>query len=344
MIASSFLARDIAKKCRGQKTVPLNNLILFCISAINIVGRFFGFFMTSWMVPRGDAPFAAGNQHTCDAQGFFVNMEYIFFVTAYTLLAALYWLIVERSWKEDFMKKTTIRLMFLMPPAILSIIFATIPLFYDQYNVAIVFCYVTPYPPGCDQNAEVDCIRGEAGRLFQTVAFGYTMACNIAIIVFMSMLVYSVYSQERKGDRYLTAGQRANRKNTIKAGWQGIRYICVFTISYIWTYIFMVWNVTEKKRGTGFAAIFYIHVIINPFVGFGNAFVYFKPRYNSYKDGNPDKTMVDGIYHVLNIHFDASWCRIGSCRCCVRSHNTAESALVSPLIEENNNDGEAQPV
>ena len=45
--------------------------------------------MTSWMVPRGDAPFAAGNQGTCDAQGFFVTFTFIYFVTAYTELAVL---------------------------------------------------------------------------------------------------------------------------------------------------------------------------------------------------------------------------------------------------------------
>ena len=134
--------------------------------------------------------------------------------------------------------------------------------------------------------------------MVQTLQFAYTMVCNVAIIVFISLLVYSVYSQERKGDRYLSAGQRINRKNTIKSAWQGVRYICVFTMAYIWVYVFMVWNVTGQPRGTAFFVLFYVHVILNPLVGFGNALVYFKPRYDSYKEQNPEKTRMDCICHV----------------------------------------------
>ena len=56
---------------------------------MDTLGTFFSWFMTSWMVPRGDAPFAAGNQGTCGAQGFFVTFTFIYFVTAYTELAVL---------------------------------------------------------------------------------------------------------------------------------------------------------------------------------------------------------------------------------------------------------------
>ena len=45
--------------------------------------------MKTWMVPRGQAPFAVGNQATCDAQGFFVTFHFIYFATAYTELALL---------------------------------------------------------------------------------------------------------------------------------------------------------------------------------------------------------------------------------------------------------------
>ena len=48
IIASSFLARDIITKWCSKKTVPLNNIILFRISEVSIIGKFFGWFMTSW--------------------------------------------------------------------------------------------------------------------------------------------------------------------------------------------------------------------------------------------------------------------------------------------------------
>lgn len=86
---STFLARDIINKWHKKHVVALNNIILFGISIVDILGTFFSWFMTSWMVPRGDAPFAAGNQGTCDAQGVFVTFTFIYFVTAYTELAVL---------------------------------------------------------------------------------------------------------------------------------------------------------------------------------------------------------------------------------------------------------------
>lgn len=47
MIASAFLARDIIKKWREKKIVPLNNGILLGISVVDIIGSFFSWFMTS---------------------------------------------------------------------------------------------------------------------------------------------------------------------------------------------------------------------------------------------------------------------------------------------------------
>ena len=48
IIASSFLARDIVSKWRKKKSMPLNNAVLLGISAVDIIGSFFGWFMTSW--------------------------------------------------------------------------------------------------------------------------------------------------------------------------------------------------------------------------------------------------------------------------------------------------------
>lgn len=124
-----------------------------------------------------------------------------------------------------------------------------------------------PYSPGCDLDPNVECTRGESARLVQTIQFGYTFACNFFIVTFIALLVHSVYSIERRGDAYLSAGQERNRKNTKETAWQGIRYIGGFTLAYLWTYIFMVWNITSRDRGVAFVVLFYVHVILNPLAG-----------------------------------------------------------------------------
>ena len=42
IIGSTFLARDIINKWRVKHVVALNNIILFGISIVNIIGTFFG--------------------------------------------------------------------------------------------------------------------------------------------------------------------------------------------------------------------------------------------------------------------------------------------------------------
>lgn len=89
IISSTFLARDILINRHEKKSLSLKNAMLLGISINDIIGCFFSYFMTTWMIPRGQAPFAAGNQATCNAQGFFVTYHFIYFVTAYTQLCIL---------------------------------------------------------------------------------------------------------------------------------------------------------------------------------------------------------------------------------------------------------------
>ena len=89
IISSTFLARDILINRYEKKSLSLKNAMLLGISINDIIGCFFSYFMTTWMIPLGEAPFAAGNQATCNAQGFFVTYHFIYFVTAYTQLCIL---------------------------------------------------------------------------------------------------------------------------------------------------------------------------------------------------------------------------------------------------------------
>ena len=122
------------------------------------------------------------------------NFSYLFLFNIQNLCATLSfadWLIVERSRKDNFMRQTKIRLVLLLPPVIISLVFAIVPLFYDMYNIVIVFCFLALYPPGCDYSFNGDCSRGEMARLAQTLQFAYTMACNVAIIIFMSLRLFT---------------------------------------------------------------------------------------------------------------------------------------------------------
>ena len=86
-IGSALVGRHIAKK--GLKEVSLTSHMLFRISIVDFICSFFVYFLSSWMAPRGTLPYAAGNQATCDVQGFMFVFELTYFATAYAELAAI---------------------------------------------------------------------------------------------------------------------------------------------------------------------------------------------------------------------------------------------------------------
>ena len=123
-------------------------------------------------------------------QGFFVTWHFIYFVTAYTALALLYWLIVKWNLSEEMMSRWKIQLVFGLPPILISLGFSLAPLFLEMYTIM-------PYPASCFFN-DTDCTRGGNARALQLTKNGYALICGLAIIVFMSLLVYEVYSQKRR--------------------------------------------------------------------------------------------------------------------------------------------------
>ena len=154
-------------------------------------------------------------------------------------MALLYWLIVKRGWSDD---RWSIKALFGVPPILISFVLSLIPIFTEMYNPARIHCFVNTYPAGCAVDGDAsDCLRGGHNtQLLQSLSFAYALACNLIIIVFMGLLVFVVYSQEKKGDKYLAKGQAKKRDNTIDTAWQGVRYTGAFTLAYLTVYIFMV--------------------------------------------------------------------------------------------------------
>ena len=88
------------------------------------------------------------------------------------------------------------------------------------------------------------------------------------------MLIWTVFSQERKHDKYLTPGQERRRVNTNKTIWQGIRYIGAFVLAYFSLYISTIYRMLKKAPATNL--LYYLLLIFPPLLGVFNAFVYFR--------------------------------------------------------------------
>ena len=177
-----------------------------------------------------------------------------------------------------------------------------------------------PYPAKCLLHTNIECTRGgDAAVWMQLAGFLYAMVCNFIIVIFMALLVYVVYSQEKQGDRYVTASEdgerRVSRTYTTKAAWQGVRYSGAFIVAYVWLYAFMGLNIPalihDEAPGDDyiggpihlkvFDTLFYFHCILTPLMGFFNALIYFRGKYTSFRGQHQDMSKMDCLCQVLKV-------------------------------------------
>ena len=309
MTASTLLARHIITK-KKWGDISLTNKILFCISIVDIISSFFVDFLSSWMAPREtpNSSFAAGTTGTCSAQGFISVFSLVYFATSYTALAVLYWLVVNRGWTKNQMEQRRIRFSFLLPQLVVALCAALSPLFFGAYNYGFILqkCFLNYYPEDCyEENKE--CTRGSVVgvNIAQNIIFGYMLLGNIIVVLFMGLLICSVYRQEKKADRYLLKGQERNRKNTYSTAWQGVRFSAAYLVPYMMFYVFFFYDLLHPD-GTqisepGALVVLYYVVIMMPLLGVFNASVYFYPRYATQRQKNSEKSRMACLCDVLGI-------------------------------------------
>ncbi|KAL7527032.1 hypothetical protein ACHAWF_002008 [Thalassiosira exigua] len=306
MVASTFIVRDVALRWRSsRRSVPLTSAVVGCISVADWLYAFFGAFLSTWMAPSDSGHYlASGNARTCAAQGFIVTLTVGASMSYYAALMLLYWLIVRFRWTDGDMGGLGLQLSFTLPPFIIALCVAIPPLFLGggMYNDSGIFaCFLAPYPLDCEDNPEVDCVRGEGAWEYWEGFWLYNLVCNVIIVASVCLLICTVLKQERTTDKYLVKGQKKMRESTMATFWQGMRYMGAFMLSYLSLYIFSFYRL---RRLVPPAPFVYIHLVLIPLLGFFNSFVYFHPSYKKYRERNPGEGWIRGLAHVLHIDLD----------------------------------------
>ena len=145
ILGSMFIIYDTTKSREQRKKV--NKQLLLGLSIFDILGAW-GYAFTTFPIPEdheyGPIYGAKGNEATCTAQGFFIQLGTI---SAYmnVSLAVYYYLVIKQGWDESRLKKIRWAL-FLIPMAVgFAWAFAGIN-FYDSLNL---WCNnVASYWPG----------------------------------------------------------------------------------------------------------------------------------------------------------------------------------------------------
>ncbi len=175
-------------------------------------------FCTTWPIPKDelslDNPSETifgniGNQQTCTAQAFFIQLGIITpFYNA--LLACYYYLTIRREWKEEDFKCRieyaghVISIGFGLGTSIAGLVM-------NLFNNSNVWCWIAPYPSGCGNGeGETPCVRGENSKILRwAFYYGPLWVMIFLVALFMSLVYGYVKSLDNKMDQY-TATYRNN--------------------------------------------------------------------------------------------------------------------------------------
>ena len=87
---------------------------------------------------------------------------------------------------------------------------------------------------------------------------------------------------------------------TRKTFWQAIRYFLVFFVSNFPFYIYAIYDFTRVYPPT---SIVFIYIIVWPMFGVFNSFVYFRARFLTHRERNPEMSRVHSLLAVLDLGF-----------------------------------------
>ena len=82
----------------------------------------------------------------------------------------------------------------------------------------------------CEENPEVECVRGLGAWRFWDNYWVIASICNIIVIIFAGLLVYSVFRREQVTDKYLTKGMEKKRVHTMKTAWHTTIHSDILTL------------------------------------------------------------------------------------------------------------------
>jgi hypothetical protein len=162
---------------------------------------------------------ARGNEATCVAQGFFIQLG---LATPFCnlALAVYYMLVIIYGWREDRIKKY--RLWIIGLPLFIGLVSACAGI--PFYGFGVPVCYV----------------QAEHGLVFLTIPIGIVTVFATAI---MFMIYWKVYQQERRVRRWIVGSNVQSLPK--KVFWQGFWYLMCFYVS--WPLVLIYYNI--KKGG-----------------------------------------------------------------------------------------------
>jgi len=147
--------------------------------------------------------------------------------------------------------------------------------------------------------SDAQCTRGTHARILHVIlGVVMFMIAFVIIGVSMALLVRSVFDREARMDRY-QVDRASNRTMTKQAAMQGVWYIGVYAVVWIPTYVIIFYEVSTTVQTP--IPLIVVHLVTMPLQGFGNALVYFRPKYVAAREGDSSSSRLITVARVLNV-------------------------------------------
>lgn len=311
VLGSLYISRQILKSPTRRGEVLsriLLGLSLYDISTSTAL------FMGTWPIPRG-APgvfMASGNDATCAAHGFFVQLG-VGTPLYNASLATYYFLAVRLGWKEHQLRRAE-PLLHLVPVAFSfgTAIYSAASGLYANSNL---WCWV-------------DTSKDSAYRL--AFMYGPVWASMIIITIEMAAIVAHVLLIERRTRKYRPPGEgartsvvgRSEPGTANPAGASGSRgsakrngggggatkkvmtQALFYVFAFYMTWLFPSWTrMSQMIHGSSPFWPIALFCIFYPMQGFLNCLVYLRPRYLKYRRDHPDYNIIQAARAIPRSSF-----------------------------------------
>jgi hypothetical protein len=319
-----YVIRSVLTSPKKRKLVY--HRILLCISLIDLIIGIC-MFLSTWPIPAGTPNVygAVGTTETCTAQGYFLQLA-IMGPLFNAALSLYYLLMIRYNFSEERLDKITVPVYGIILVFGISTSIAGLPL--TLYNNADLWCWQAPLPFGCLESAQnggvTTCERGDNVLSIYRWAFFYAplWAAIAFATISMALVFLKVHRLEAASARFRSRrdfslgvelspisrmsilaklGERAK-----KVARQALCYVGAFYISWIWS---TLTRILQSVNGQTYFPIVLLAAIFLPFQGFLNFLVYIRPRYERFRDENPDWSVLTAIRQVLMNIITFSWLR-----------------------------------
>lgn len=214
---SSFIIYDVIGT--GQAFHSTHHRLLMGMSICTLLVSSLAFFTSTWPIPEHSGVYlAAGNQATCDAQGFF--SQFSLSVVMYNASLSLYYVAkVAYQWHTTTIHYRLEPFLHVIPLAV-GLGTASAGVYLDLYNNGGGWeCWIAAWPEDCVESWTIDgdtggtCIRGDNASIYRWVFYyGILWLAIIFVLANMSQVYKSVYAQEKKMNQYNFEYQRQLEK------------------------------------------------------------------------------------------------------------------------------------